>query len=169
MSYTVRYAHSGLSLSVMAVLLAGCSATSELLSGSFAPETQQPKMRATRSVAMVSLQPIIGPPPAVAEQIVKMLDASAQREQIALVVDPAVKSPTALTGYMVTQGDGKTAKLSFVWDVLGADGTRIERLTGEEVFPTGTASPDIWASLPPSTLQSMADKVVGALAPKATR
>lgn len=122
-------------------------------------------MRATQAVAMVALQPLVGPPAALAGKIVSKLNEAALRENIALIIDASFKAPTALTGFMIAQAEPSGIKLTFVWDVFGAGGQRIDRITGEEAVSAMTSG-DAWSSISDNAIQSMAAKVIAGLAAK---
>lgn len=153
-----------IALLLLAVLAGGCAGsepTAELITQSV---PQAAKMPATRAVAVVALQPLIGPPPVLASKIVTQLNEAAVRENIALVVDGNVNAPTALKGFMIVQSEAAGVKFTFVWDVVGPGGARIGRITGEQAIPSAAPAGDAWSVIPDSVIQAMAAQVVAGLA-----
>lgn len=153
-----------------AICIGGCAGAEPVLElGPSSPKTELPatrteKMRATQAVAMVALQPLVGPPAGLAGKIVSKLNEAALRENIALIVDASFKAPTALTGFMIAQAEPSGVKFTFVWDVFGPAGQRIGRITGEEAISSTTAPGDAWSGIPDNAIQAMAAKVIAGLA-----
>jgi hypothetical protein len=149
---------------VAAAAVAGCADT--------LPQTGEPtglKSTATvrpttKPVRMVALRPIAGPPAAVSERIVRAMNEAASNQNVALIVDPTIDAPTALSGVVVADTSRASTRFTFVWDLIDASGKRIDRISGEESFPSGSASGDVWDSVPPAALKTMTDKVLASLA-----
>ncbi len=152
----------------ISILLGGCSG-SNLLTQLSTEATDAPKMRVTQSIPMVSLHPVSGPPPAVADAIARGLNEIATRQNVALVIDSDIKTQTAVIGFLVVKPEARETKVSFVWDVLDAEGARINRISGEEIYPTPPGTTDAWQDMPPAAIKSMSEKVIAAVAQSARR
>jgi hypothetical protein len=150
-------------LLLAAVFVGGCSGAEPVMELAQVAPPKAEKMRATQPVAMVGLQPMVGPPPALASKIVTRLNEAALRENIALVVDGNIKAPTALTGFMIAQAEPANVKFTFVWDVFGPGGARVGRITGEEAIPSASPPEDPWSGIPDNAIQSMAAKVIAGI------
>ena len=160
----MRYGRFAVLVAVVGVgtILGGCS-TGDLLPTLSSATTEAPKMRATRSLAMVSLRPIVGAPPEFSQAVVRQLNVAATSENIALVVDADVGTPHTLTGFVVMNATVSGGRLTHVWDVLDANGQRIERLSGEEEVNVPKGTKDVWAAISPAISQVIADQVVSKL------
>lgn len=160
----------GHAILAVAICVGGCAGAEPVLElGQASPRTdvaapRVEKMRATQAVAMVALQPLVGPPAGLAGKIVSKLNEAALRENIALIVDASFKAPTALTGFMIAQAEPSGVKFTFVWDVFGPGGHRIGRITGEEAIPSGATPGDAWSGVHENAIQAMAAKVIAGLA-----
>ena len=55
------------------------------------------------------------------------------------------------------------AKISYIWDVTDAKGTRVTRVSGEEVVAKGSAS-DPWSGVDATVIRSIANKTSSQLA-----
>lgn len=146
----------------MAVVASGCSETN-LLGALTGPATgSAPPMRATSQVTLVALRPIIGPPAAVSEGVARQLNEAASPKNIALVIDSEIKSQYALSGYMHAARAGAQVKLIYVFDVFDQDGTRINRIEGEDVF-VDRSTTDVWGHVPQTSIDAITAKVIAAL------
>lgn len=154
------------------MIVGGCAGLDTSIFGATAttgsvPDT--PKMRVVESVPLVALKPLVGPPTPVTDRIVRSLNEVSVQRNIALVTDASVSTPASLTGYLVARNEGRQIKLTYVWDMLRADGVRLERISGDELFPVTAGDGDVWGSIPPTAYEAMSERVitaVGAVAPR---
>lgn len=112
--------------------------------------------------APVSFAPIIGPPPAVSQQISGQVAAAAQQKNIPVVSDSAAADFT-VRGYLDASPDRQGNKLAFIWDVLDKSGNRVHRIIGEEVVPAKPGS-DPWKSLDKASIDKVAVRTATDLA-----
>jgi hypothetical protein len=157
-----RHAHL-----LAAIVLGGCSGGEPMLDYVQAtPQVATPqvvKTRAVEPVAIVALQPLVGPPRALAGKIVSQLNEAALHENVALVVGGNMKPSTALTGFMLAKAESANVKFTFVWDVFGPGGARIGRITGEEAIPLAAPPDDAWSAVSDNAIRSMATKVIAGI------
>ena len=149
---------------ILAASVAGCAMGD--ISSALAPNEptkaigEPGKMRATQSLVLLGLKPVIGAPESVTQAMAKALNEAATKENIALVIDPGVKVQSSLSGYLFARKEANTSQVTYVWDVLDANGQRVNRVTGEEAFASQAASPDAWDGIPPAMMQAISAKVI---------
>lgn len=148
---------------VAAIALTGCADAVTEAGGTTGLKTSSKQRPAVKPVRMVTLRPIAGPPAAVSDRIIRAMNEAASDQNVALIVDPTIDAPTALSGVVVADTSRASTRFTFVWDLIDASGKRIDRISGEESFPSGAASSDVWDSVPPAALKTMTDKVLASL------
>ncbi len=154
---------SWLIAAVAAVAVAGCANALPEAGGMTEPKSTAKARPAAKPVRMVVLRPIAGPPAAVSDRIVRAMNDAANSQNVALIVDPTIDAPTALSGVVVADTSRAGTRFTFVWDLIDASGKRIDRISGEESFPSGAGNADVWESVPPAALKTMTDKVLASL------
>lgn len=141
--------------------LAGCETSNSLFgqaedpSASAAAQAVVPPAPAYR--AKVTIAPVIGAPQDVANQMSAQLASALEARQIAVAKQPGEASDYTLRGYVVAAKERTNTKISFIWDVNDPSGKRVNRVTGEEAVPSGTAR-DAWAAVTPALVQTIADR-----------
>ena len=124
-------------------------------------EPAKPAQQAT--LARIALAPVIGAPDAVSRQIAEQIVQSAERHRITLINDRDAKGDYTLRGYIVASKDRSQTKVSYIWDLTDPTGKRVNRVTGEEMAPSGAAK-DPWVAVTGAVTQSIADKTATQLA-----
>ncbi|TPQ30591.1 hypothetical protein C2U70_26040 [Bradyrhizobium guangdongense] len=100
-------------------------------------------MAPSGSGATVAFESIDGPPPAVFDRMVNVLDSESKLRNLS-VVSREGGAAYRVRSYLAAQVvRGKTV-ISWVWDVYDSNQQRALRLSGEE--PVGKAGRDAWAS-----------------------
>lgn len=159
------------SIIASATIVGGCSTIDiSSITGASSTETTAVAPDATKAARSVVLQPVVGPSDAISQKLVGYLDTAITGENISMLVDSSEGGLPVLTGYVVAKPEARKVRLTYVWDITGADGNRIDRITGNEVFPVRAgASPDAWDAVPSEALQGMSRKVASALAASGAR
>jgi hypothetical protein len=134
--------------------------------------------RSFKPVAVVAMVPLQGPPAAVTERLTRQLNQAAAAKQIALMVDPTLQSEYTMRGYILSAAKrepsakpkaarGKTPlslTVSYLWDVTDRSGTRVTRITGEEIVERKPSSGrDLWADVTDAVTLKVAERTAGAL------
>jgi hypothetical protein len=115
----------------------------------------------------IAVAPIIGTPPEIAEQMTQALIAAGQDRKLTLL--PAGEKATyTLRGYLVASSEKKGSTISYIWDVTDAQGTRVARISGDEVIATRTGS-DPWSGVDSTAIRSIAGKTTSQLAASLSR
>lgn len=157
-----------IAVAIVALGLAGCESSGSSLFSSLSsgpatatPEQAKPAQQAT--LARIALAPVIGAPDAVSRQIAEQIVQSAERHRITLINDRDAKGDFTLRGYVVASKDRSQTKVSYIWDLTDPTGKRVNRVTGEEMAPSGAAK-DPWVAVTGAVTQSIADKTATQLA-----
>ncbi len=162
---TIRYVPA--LLVALGLALTGCESSGSIFSGlSSGPEisTATPAKPVPQTpLARITLAPVIGAPDAVSRQMAEQIVQSAERQRITLVNDRDAKGDYTLRGYIVASKDRSQTKVSYIWDLTDPAGKRVNRVTGEEMAPAGTAK-DPWIAVTGAVTQSIADKTASSLA-----
>jgi uncharacterized lipoprotein YmbA len=154
-------------LVALGLALTGCESSGSIFSSlSSGPEiaTATPVKPVPQTpLARIALAPVIGAPDAVSRQIADQIIQSAERQRITLINDRDAKGDYTLRGYIVASKDRSQTKVSYIWDLTDPAGKRVNRVTGEEMAPAGTAK-DPWIAVTGAVTQSIADKTATSLA-----
>ena len=158
-----------LALSVASLGLGGCESGASLFSGGFGTSifggnsepqsvaSTTPPAPAQSFVAKIALLPIVGAPESVARQIEQDFTGNVLQQRVAVSTTKGEQVDYTLRGYLVAAKEKNNTKVSYIWDVTDATGKRVNRVTGEEVLPSG-GSKDPWAALTPQVTQTLASK-----------
>ena len=92
----------------------------------------------------IAVAPIIGATPEVSQELSQALVAAGKDRGLTIVPEGG-KANYTLRGYLVATSEGKSSKISYIWDVNDAAGTRVARVTGEEVV-AGRSGGDPWSA-----------------------
>ncbi len=160
----------GVASGVVAVCIgmAGCETAGNILGGNNEISTEtvaQPPAAPAKPVmaARFALAPIIGAPDAVAQQLRDQITQAGERNRIGILADRDPSADYGMRGYLVAARDRGGVKVSYIWDVTDPSGKRVNRITGEEVAAAAPGAKEPWASVTPTILQSVAEKVAGQL------
>lgn len=105
---------------------------------------------------------VIGAPDAVSRQVAEQIVQSGERQRITLINDRDAKGDYTLRGYIVASKDRGQTKVTYIWDLTDPTGKRVNRITGHEMAPAGTAK-DPWVAVTAAVTQSIADKTATSL------
>src|SRR3954470_17682169 len=123
-------------LLVVASALGGCAGGGATGSGSYA-------MASTGSGPTVAFESIDGPPPAVFDRMVGVLDSESKLRNLQIVSRESGASYRVRSYLSAQVVRGKTM-IAWVWDVYDSNQQRALRLSGEE--PAGKAGRDAWTA-----------------------
>ena len=73
------------------------------------------------------------------------------------------KANYTLRGYLVASSEARGSKISYIWDVTDAQGSRVARVSGDEVIATRSGS-DPWSGVDSAAIRSIAGKTTSQLA-----
>jgi len=132
-------------LAVVACALGGCAAGGAA-SGSFA-------MASGGSGATVAFESIDGPPPAVFDRMVSVLDSESKLRNLSIVSREGGAS-YRVRSYLSAQVVRGRTMIAWVWDVYDNNQQRALRLSGEEA--AGKAGRDAWAAADDLVLRKIA-------------
>lgn len=145
---------------LVSACLAGCggggsSGMSGLLSGASGIFGSSPKL---------TVAPIIGAPENVGAELTKALIVAGKDRN--LTITPGTSGEEyVLRGYLIASPERRGAKISYIWDVSDAKGTRVTRVTGEEMVAKGSRSKP-WSGVDSTVIRSIAAKSTSQLAAK---
>ena len=150
---------------VVAVLvpacLAGCgggggsSGMSGLMSGASGIFGSSPKL---------TVAPIIGAPENVGSELTKALIVAGKDRN--LTITPGTSGEEyVLRGYLIATPERRGSKISYIWDVTDAKGTRVTRVSGEEMVAKGSPSKP-WSGVDSTVTRTIAAKTTSQLAAK---
>lgn len=108
--------------------------------------------------ASIRFLPIIGAPVQAVTPLSRQLGTDARANGLAIKASGDSSSQHILKGYFSAFSDGSQTTVVYVWDVLDGSGGRLHRIQGQDSVPGGGADP--WASVPASTMQSIATKTI---------
>lgn len=110
----------------------------------------------------IAVAPIIGTTPQVAQQLTDALVTAGKDRGLTLLPEGG-KATYTLRGYLVATSEGKGSRITYIWDVNDAQGSRVARVSGEEVI-AGRSGADPWAGVDSAAVRSIAGKTASQLA-----
>ena len=110
----------------------------------------------------IAVAPIIGTTPQVAQELSDALVVAGKERGLTLLPEGG-KANYTLRGYLVATSEGKGSKITYIWDVNDAQGSRVARVSGEEVV-AGRSGADPWAGVDSAAIRSIAGKTASQLA-----
>lgn len=164
---------------LLAGLLAACNSTESALnvqgsnqqSGQTAtssaipqPTTQtttpatQPARTASLKPGKLYIAPIIGAPVNVVTPLTHRINDDARAKGVELAGSNGADAAYVMKGYFSVLSEDNQTTVLYVWDVMDASGNRLHRIQGQEKVPGAAA--DSWSIVPPSAMQSIADKTM---------
>lgn len=159
-------------LAIVAGLLAGCNSTDATLGvegATATPATQTPVLTPTpetvapqavaASTVRMRFAPIIGAPVDKVTPLSRRLSSRAKEKSITIVASTDQTATHVVKGYFSVLAEGSSSTVIYVFDVLDPSGNRLHRIQGQESV-AGTNATDSWASVPPSTMETIADKAM---------
>jgi hypothetical protein len=115
----------------------------------------------------IAIAPIIGTTPQVADELTGALVTAGKDRGLTILPDGG-KANYTLRGYLVATSEGKGSKITYIWDVNDAQGSRVARVTGEEVIATRSGS-DPWSGVDSAAIRGIAGKTASQLAANVPR
>jgi hypothetical protein len=109
----------------------------------------------------IALAPIVGAPQPVAEQFTQALVAAGKDRHLTILPGGGSANYT-LRGYLLASSEKGGSKISYIWDVTDAKGTRVARVSGDELIPGRAADP--WDAVNGTVLNTIAGKTTSQLA-----
>lgn len=156
-----------MAVAAMALALAGCESSGSVFGGlSSGPSVATPepvKPVAQAPLARIAMANVIGAPDAVSRQVAEQIVQAGERQRITLINDRDAKGDYTLRGYIVASKERTQTKVTYIWDLTDPTGKRVNRITGHEMAPAGTAK-DPWVAVTGAVTQSIADKTASSLA-----
>src|ERR1700754_3847857 len=149
-SWTAPRAAFAATLLAMACALGGCA-------GGGAPSDSFAMAGSGPTVAFESID---GPPPAVFERMVNVLDSESKLRNLSIVSREGSAS-YRVRSYLSAQVSRGRATIAWVWDVYDRGQQRALRLSGEE--PAGKAGRDAWAAADDLLLRKIAQSGLSGL------
>lgn len=114
------------------------------------------------SSARVQFAPVVGAPASAATPLAGRLNASAGARGLSLVGAGDASATHVLKGYFSAISDGGETTVIYVWDVIDPAGIRVHRIQGQT--KTASSGAEGWDSVPPATMEAIADETVDRLA-----
>ena len=167
-------------LVVALVLMAGCTASTvdQTLSPqpiaaqtnsqpqsatALVPETPstQTQIASVASGTSLSFLPIEGAPAGAVQQLSKSIQRSANNHGLALRPSNDPSPQYRVKGYFSALNDGTGTLLTYIWDVVDANGKRLHRINGQE--RSGSRSTDPWQSITTAEIDRVADTTAASL------
>jgi hypothetical protein len=115
----------------------------------------------------IAVAPIIGTTPEVAQEMTAALVAAGKDRNLTLLTDGG-KANYTLRGYLIASTEKRGSKVSYIWDVNDAQGSRVARISGDEVVATRSGS-DPWSGVDSAAIRSIAGKTTSQLAASLSR
>jgi hypothetical protein len=143
-------------VALTALCLTGCgggSSMSGLLSGAGNIFASSPK---------ITVAPIIGAPPNVTKELTQALITAGADRNLTLMTGTDGANYT-LRGYLLAAPERSGSKISYIWDVTDAKGTRVARVSGEQAVARGSAN-DPWRGVDSAAIRTMANSTTSQLA-----
>lgn len=110
----------------------------------------------------IAVAPIIGTTPEIAQELNTALVAAGKDRGLTFVAEGS-KANYVLRGYLVSTSEGRNSKIAYIWDVNDPGGSRVARVSGEEVI-AGAGRGDPWANVDSAAIRSIAGKTASQLA-----
>jgi hypothetical protein len=151
--------------SLIAVGLAGCESSSNLLGNGNSPAQTSlaiPTPAPSAKTAKVQIAPVIGSPENVARDLQSQLASAIGREGLTVVTANNATGEYVVRGYIVAAHEKTKSKISYIWDVTDQSGKRVNRVTGEELL--ASAGKDPWSAVTPAVVQKISDKTAKQIA-----
>jgi hypothetical protein len=113
------------------------------------------------SSTKIGLAPIVGAPQPVADQFTQALVVAGKDRRLTIIPGGGSAAYT-LRGYLLASSEKGGSKISYIFDVTDAKGTRVARVSGDELVPGKAADP--WDAVNGTLLNSIAGKTTSQVA-----
>jgi len=120
--------------------------------------TTPPARTASLKPGKLYIAPIIGAPVNVVTPLTHRINDDARAKGVELAGNGGADAAYVMKGYFSVLSEDNQTTILYVWDVMDASGNRLHRIQGQEKVPGAAA--DSWSVVPPSAMQSIADKTM---------
>src|SRR5262245_40841554 len=110
----------------------------------------------------ITIAPIIGTTPEIAAQMTDALVVAGKDRKLTLLPSGG-KATYTLRGYLVASSEKQGAKISYIWDLTDAQGSRVARVSGDEIIAKRAGS-DPWNAVDAAAIRSIAGKTTSQIA-----
>ena len=110
----------------------------------------------------ITVAPIIGAPENVTKELTQALIVAGGDRNLTIMTGSDGANYT-LRGYLLAAPERGGAKISYIWDVTDAEGTRVTRVSGEEAVTKGSSS-NPWRGVDSTVIRNIANKTTSQLA-----
>lgn len=117
-----------------------------------------PARTASLKPGKLYIAPIIGAPVNVVTPLTHRINDDARAKGVELAGNGGTDAAYVMKGYFSVLSEDNQTTILYVWDVMDATGNRLHRIQGQEKVPGAAA--DSWSVVPPSAMQSIADKTM---------
>lgn len=117
-----------------------------------------PARTASLKPGKLYIAPIIGAPVSVVTPLTHRINDDARAKGVELAGNNGTDAAYVMKGYFSVLSEDNQTTILYVWDVMDASGNRLHRIQGQEKVPG--ASANSWSIVPPSAMQSIADKTM---------
>ncbi|MEN0100078.1 MAG: hypothetical protein AAGC59_14890 [Brucella pseudogrignonensis] len=117
-----------------------------------------PQRSASLKPGKLYIAPIIGAPVNVVTPLTHRINDDARAKGVELSGNNGADAAYVMKGYFSVLSEDNQTTVLYVWDVMDATGNRLHRIQGQEKVPGAAA--DSWSIVPPSAMQSIADKTM---------
>ena len=153
-------------VSFLALGAGGCETGSNIFgsSGESTPIAgDQSLVPADGQMAKIAVAPLLGPPETVNKMFLSQLGGAIEKQKITVAKVPTDKSEYTLRGYVVSANEKGKTKVSYIWDLTDRAGKQVNRISGEEIVPAGSAK-DPWSGVTPQVVDLISNKTAGSIA-----
>lgn len=158
-----RFAVFGLAAAA-AFVLAGCESTNGLLGGTPDATVAQAPPPAVKTKT-VAVYPVLAAPDPLNKQIQAEVAQSLDKSKFSAITVTDGTTPAAdyqLRGFATASKDKAAAKLAYFFDVLDGQGQKLNRIAGDEALAKPATSKDVWRSVTPEIVKSVANRTATA-------
>ena len=110
----------------------------------------------------IAMGSVVGPPKSVTTKLTQALQTAGAERNLTILASGSAEAEYTLRGYLLSNVDGGRSKISYVWDVNDASGTRVTRVSGEETVARGSSS-NPWRGLNSTAIANIANKTASQL------
>jgi hypothetical protein len=112
----------------------------------------------------VAVAPIIGAPDNITKELTQALIVAGNERNLTLMSGAGTDAANyTLRGYLLASPERSGSKISYIWDVTDAKGTRVTRVSGEASAARGTRS-NPWRGVDSAAIRDIANKTTSKLA-----
>ncbi|MFC3131469.1 hypothetical protein [Microbaculum marinum] len=144
-----------IAVTIVGVLLAGCQTDGATSSATVPDGTSPPAAQATPATDIaLAFEPVVGIPEDRATILATELGAGAAQMHLPITGRDKPDVRFRIKGYFSAVTEGRSTRVSYIWDIFDTTGARVHRIAGAETVPA--ALPDPWSGIPDETLETIA-------------